>query len=65
MNVQDIEHAIQKLDAGELKELMQWMTEHHNQVWDEQIEKDLESGRLDDFVKEAELEYQSGQAKPL
>jgi len=64
MSVQDIEQAIVQLPPSDLAELMAWLREHQ-QVWDEQIEDDLESGRLDALMAEAESEYEAGQAQPL
>lgn len=35
------------------------------EVWDTQIENDLESGRLEAVLREVEQEYKTGQSKPL
>ena len=35
------------------------------ELWDTQIENDLESGRLEAVLREAEQEYKTGQSKPL
>ena len=47
MSVKEIEEAIAQLSARDVAELMAWLEEHHAQVWDRQIEDDLETGRLD------------------
>ena len=65
MSVQEIESAIAKLSASDLAELAAWFADYYNRVWDQQIERDLDAGRLDGFLSEAEAEYQAGQAKPL
>ncbi|MGH7200056.1 MAG: hypothetical protein ACREJB_05590 [Planctomycetaceae bacterium] len=65
MSVQEIEAAITKLSAPDLAEFAAWFADYHNQKWDEQIECDLDAGRLDAFLEEAEAEYKTGQAKPL
>ena len=65
MSVREIEAAITKLSSRDLAELAAWFADYHNQEWDEQIERDLDSGRLDSFLAEAEAEYEAGQAKPL
>jgi hypothetical protein len=36
-----------------------------DELWDTQIENDLESGRLEAVLREAEQEYKAGQSKPL
>jgi hypothetical protein len=65
MSIQEIEQAITKLPKGELTELIAWLADYHHQVWEKQIEDDLESGRLDSLIAKAESEYQAGLARPL
>ena len=65
MTIQEIEHAITQLPKSELNELFAWLVEFHHQSWDKQIENDLDSGRLDGVIAEAEKEYQAGLARPL
>jgi hypothetical protein len=65
MSIADIESAIVKLPAKEFAELMVWIQEYHDRVWDQQIEKDLDSGRLDTLMAAADKEYRQGLAKPL
>ncbi len=65
MTVKDIEAAITQLPANELAELMAWLEEYHARAWDQQIEDDLEAGRLDALLAEIDKEYEAGLAKPL
>lgn len=65
MSVKEIETAITQLSATDLSELMAWLVEYHAQVWDQQIEEDLEAGRLDALLAEVDSEYQAGLAEPL
>jgi hypothetical protein len=65
MSIQEIEAAIVRLPAEELAELMVWLEEYHAQVWDKQIEEDLEAGRLDALLTEVDNEYKSGSSRPL
>jgi len=65
MSVQEIETAITQLSPKELTILEAWLDEYHAQVWDRQIEDDLEAGRLDAVLAEVEQEYQAGLTKPL
>jgi hypothetical protein len=64
MNVREIEAAITRLSPVELAELMAWLGTNHAQVWDEEIEKDLDAGRLDALLAEIDLEYEEGLARP-
>ncbi len=57
MNVQEIEEAIAQLSPEELAELSAWLADYEAQVWNEEIARDLEAGRLDALLKEIEAEY--------
>jgi len=65
MSIQEIEAAIAQLPAQEVDELMAWLEEYHAQIWDRQIESDLEAGRLDDLLSEVDKELEAGLAEPL
>ena len=65
MTVTEIELAITRLTPDDLAELMQWFQSHYAEVWDRQIEKDLDAGRLDALLSEVEQEYSAGLARPL
>ncbi len=65
ISVQEIEAAIARLPRKELSELMIWLQEHHAQLWDQQIEDDLDSGRSDALLAEVDAEYESGMSQPL
>lgn len=65
MSIKEIEAAITKLPAQEAAELMAWLAKRHARLWDQQIEDDLDAGRLEGLLSEVEKEYQAGLAKPL
>jgi len=65
MSVKDIEQAITQLPPEQLTELVEWLQEYHHQVWDKQIEEDVDSGRLDSFLADVEQDYQAGLVRPL
>lgn len=65
MSVTEIESAITQLPAKEVAALMAWLQSYHETLWDKQIEDDLESGRLDPLLAEADKEYRTGMARPL
>ncbi len=65
MNVQEIETAITQLPIKKLIELSAWFEEYQAQVWDKQIEDELENGRLDAILAEVDTEYEEGLAQPL
>ena len=55
MSVKEIERAIAQLPKHEHTELMTWLQNHHHEVWDKQLESDLETGRLDALYKKLKL----------
>jgi len=65
MSVKEIEAAIRQLPARELDELFSWLADYRAQVWERQIEDDLEQGRLDALLSEVDREIESGLAKEL
>jgi hypothetical protein len=53
MSIAEIESAIAQLLAKDFAELMAWIQQYHDRVWDKQIEDDLAAGRLDAIMAEA------------
>lgn len=65
MSVKEIENAITQLSPEELAELSAWFADYQAKVWDEQIERDLDEGRLDVLLAKVDEEYEAGEANPL
>ena len=65
MGVLEIESAIQNLADKELLKFAEWFEDYHWRRWDEQIVRDLEAGKLDKLIEEAESEYEAGLATRL
>lgn len=65
MDVKEIESAITQPPRSELVELAAWFEEFQAQVWDQQFEQDVKSGRLDALLEEAEQDFERGHCKPL
>lgn len=65
MSIQELETAIKKLPTKELSNLTTWLIDYHEQIWDQQIEDDLDSGKLDQLLDEIDSEYEAGLAKSL
>lgn len=65
MNIKEIESAIVQLPPSELAELAKWFEEFQAQVWDEQLAQDMQTGRLDAVLKQAEQDFAQGLCKPL
>ena len=65
MDIKEIESAITQLPPSELAELAKWFEEFQAQVWDERLEQDMNAGRLDTLLEQAEQDFEQGQCKPL
>ena len=65
MDVKEIESAISELPPAEVGELADWFDTYRAQLWDKQIERDLDSGKLQSLLDEARQDVTSGRCKPL
>ena len=63
--VEKIEQEIEALDQNELMTLRQWFFEYDTHMWDDQIEFNTKSGKLDKLADEALDEFHSGKATEL
>lgn len=52
-NLEQIEAEILKLPSEEFQRLRQWFFDLDYQRWDEQLEKDVADGKLEDLAEEA------------
>ena len=64
-DVRSIEKAVASLPPAELAEFRQWFAEFDAAAWDDQIEDDAKSGKLDRLASEALADFKSGQAREL
>ena len=64
-NVKSIEKAVESLRPSELAEFRQWFSEFDAAAWDEQIEQDAGSGKLDALAAEALSDFRAGSAREL
>lgn len=52
----EIEAAIEQLPEGDVRHLSVWLQEYLDQRWEQQIEADLVSGKLDKVIAKAEAD---------
>ncbi|MFM5979257.1 MAG: hypothetical protein ACKO9I_01730 [Sphaerospermopsis kisseleviana] len=50
----EVESAIKQLPESEVRDLVKWLQEYIDEMWDQQIEADLSSGKLDRLIAQAE-----------
>jgi len=60
-----IREAIETLSDEEYAQLRQWFSERDWKKWDQEIEKDSKSGKLDFLIREAFDEKRRGKLKDL
>lgn len=65
MNVAEIESAIEKLPPNEVSKLSGWFAEFEARVWDKKIERDLQNGKLQNLMEEAERDFAEGKCRRL
>lgn len=63
--IQNIEHEIKKLTLDELRAFRAWFLKHDSEIWDEQIESDVISGKLDKLAQDAILAHKKGRSKQI
>ena len=61
--VQKIEKAVLSLKPKELSVFRAWFEEFDALMWDKQIERDVQSGKLDAIAKKAIADFQKGKFK--
>lgn len=65
ISVQAIEEAIKQLPEQDLIEFRRWFAQFNEVVWDQQIERDANAGKLDALAAEALVEYRNGKVSEL
>lgn len=63
--VKEIESAILNLPRDEFRRLMGWVAELDQRRWDEQLERDVAAGRLDDLAAEAIADHEAGRTREV
>ena len=63
--VDSIKAKIEALPEQEYAELRQWFTERDWMMWDDEIYKDSDAGKLDFLVKEAKEDKEQGKLKDI
>jgi len=63
--VQEIERAVSLLSIEDLARFRDWFDEFDAQVWDEQFEEDVKSGKLYRLANQAIADFSAGKCKEL
>ena len=65
MAIEDIEKAIEQLPKDQLQSFRAWFERFDADIWDKQISRDVESGRLDDLANAAISDHLKGKTTRL
>lgn len=65
LTVEQIESAILALPPDEYRKIVEWFADLDYQRWDEQLEKDIASGKLESLAKEAIAEFEAGNCRRI
>ena len=57
MTTIEIKTAVMNLNKTELSELLGWLEEYQESLWDKQIEEDIQSGKLDSLIEKARKDF--------
>ena len=61
--VEELTREVQKLDCAELIDFRKWFEEYTADMWDQQIEEDVQAGKLDHLAQAALAEHYSGKTR--
>lgn len=61
----EVESAIKQLPESEVRNLAKWLQEYIDEMWDQQIETDLASGKLDRLIAEAEKDIAANNVRDM
>lgn len=65
LNLEQIEAVILSLPVTEFERLRLWFLDLDYERWNEQIEQDIEDGKLEILAQEAIAEFESGQCRKI
>ena len=65
MSLSDIKTAIQQLSFEERAELAAWLHGWKDDDWDEQMKRDIATGKLDSILHEVEEDIKAGRVREM
>ncbi len=65
MSLAEIKSAIQQLSLEQRAELAAWLHGWEDDDWDEQMKRDVASGKLDDVLREVEDDIKAGRVREM
>ena len=65
MSAIELEQVVKNLPPQELRAFSEWFEQYTSDKWDEQIERDILSGRLNDLADKADKDFEAGRVSLL
>ena len=65
VSLSEIKTAIKQLSFEQRAELVAWLHGWNDDEWDEQMKRDIGSGKLDDVLHEVEEDIKSGRTREM
>ena len=65
MSLAEIKNAIEQLSFEQRAELVAWLHGWNDDEWDEQMKRDISSGKLDDVLHELEEDIKAGRVREM
>ena len=63
--LEKIEADVKALSPAEARKFAAWFADWQADLWDDQIERDVQSGKLDKLIAEAREDIKAGRVSPL
>ncbi len=63
--VEELEEQIRQMSADELAAFRRWFAEFDAEVWDRQLERDIQAGKLDAMTEQALRDHDAGRSTRL
>lgn len=63
--VKALEEDVTRLDEVEFKHFAKWFADYQDRVWEKQIGRDAEAGKLDFLIEEARAERDAGTLRDM
>lgn len=63
--LETLEQEIKTLTPGELSQFRAWFAQFDASAWDQQLERDITAGKLDELAQRALAAHAAGKTKPL
>lgn len=65
MSLDELELAVTHLPAEQLAAFAEWFEDYLADAWDQQIEADIQAGRLDASGRQADADFDARRCQPL